>query len=147
MGRGLSELQKTILRRAPSNRDREEAAGIDVAHCDVYAPEIAADYFGWPISRRFYDFNEDYRADNFHHLNRNNLRLGFRPRGTPEDQANRVRAAISRAMARLEKRNLGWAAHAGWGGWPRFGGFSLSPQGVETARQLELSVKLATRGF
>jgi hypothetical protein len=151
MGRGLSELQKTILRRALSNLDRD---GRDLG-ADIFGCEVAADYWGWPLpgSRQpgsewvgsepvspeeFYGrrpYRDCFTDEEKTRPNRWNHRTCWRPNGVTKEEANRVHAAISRAFLRLQERGLAEAKT----GRTRWSGLILTPQGIETARQLSVN--------
>jgi hypothetical protein len=137
MGRGLSELQKTILLRALSNRERE--FGLEhPTPADIYATEIAADYFGWKYMKDMYEIEhtlEGYPCRCRWGLRRHNRR----PRGMSTTEAHRVQASIWRALRRLEERGLGevmqFMFHRGTG-------LKLSDEGIAVAKRLRLSVDL-----
>jgi hypothetical protein len=136
MGRGLSELQKTVLQRALSNREQDradrfrETLNPHTRYCDIYKFEIAADYFGWPHwqlgeeGRGPYDMDQHGQMRSRHEKPRCNH---YRPRETSKAQALTVQVAISRALTRLEQRGLGehWR-----------GGFRLNTEGESLARKL-----------
>jgi hypothetical protein len=125
MGRGMSDLQKTILRRALSNKIRENRN--DEKGADVYGAEIAADHFGWTLPPYF------YRED----LQRCVGRRVFSKQEIGEQRYSSVRAAICRAILRLEERGLGYKRRGACSQWT---GFTLTEEGVQAAEKL--SVKL-----
>jgi hypothetical protein len=77
MGRGLSDLQRWILREA---RERGH----------LHARDICTDYFGWKPPRYY---GGSYAKT-------------FRPEDIGRDEYNRVMATISRSLSRLEARGL-----------------------------------------
>jgi hypothetical protein len=132
MGRGLSDLQKVILRRALSNRERESRGFDCESGADVFVNEIAADFFGWDLPSHYYNYPEWERWGTHYYSHR-----------FPEEERNRVHAATSRALKRLQSRGLGTIIH----GNRRWCGFDLTPEGVEAARLLSVneSVKCGSR--
>jgi hypothetical protein len=110
VGRGLSDLQITILLRALSNiLERGED------HVHVFAGEVAADYFGWP------------EPDGV---------LCRRPPSVSAEKGNSVHAAICRAFRRLEDRGLGERVSGEWTR-ERWSGFRLNKRGREDAVKLK----------
>jgi hypothetical protein len=125
MGRGLSELQKTILRRALSNKEREGRSFDEESGADVFVNEIAADAFGWDLPAHFYDSPKGERWSHY-----------FKSLQYSDEERNRVHAATSRALKRLAARGLGYVAH---GAHRRWCGFNLTPAGVEAAKLLSVN--------
>ena len=119
MGRGLSTLQRTILRLALTNRAR----GVQGVHV-TYA-EVLTAHWGWtPVGRlRFAEGHELAGSPDSGHL--------FR--GVPPAERNRAYAALSRSMRRLEQRGLVTV----WGGEDaRWTGVHLTAAGTRAAEQL-----------
>jgi hypothetical protein len=156
MGRGLSDLQKWILRAAQDNRRREFR--YEYSHGpDLLIAEIKAGYFHFP-TRQFFDVVERrYRA-----IEPDRLRDGVRETRSfvevREDPRNKhgalihylnclekpfhsaqipnyaaAAASISRALTRLHRRGLILFPRGHlWHGC----GISLTPAGIELARTL-----------
>jgi hypothetical protein len=124
MGRGMSELQKTILRRALSNKTREQRDGSNGA--DVYGAEIAADHFGWVLPPHYY--RDTTRCPGRHNFSKQEI---------GERRYSSVLAAICRAILRLEERGLGYKVRGAASQWT---GLTLTEEGVQAAEKL--SVKL-----
>jgi hypothetical protein len=106
---GLSSLQRTVLERAFLNYG--EGLSREIPHIgivDVFACEVAHDYFEWPPAERL---------------------PGAIPCRKPPDmdsrEANRVHAAICRTFKRLEERGLGIRV-SGQLRLERWSGFRLS---------------------
>ena len=98
MGRGLSDLQKTILGLALENHDNHD--GVDGAKgVDVIYSEILVKHFGWKgntrdrYGKRIYSFTVFDRAA-----------IGAKAYASAE-------AAVSRAVLRLQQRGLAVAIH------------------------------------
>ncbi len=126
MGRGLSDLQKTILRLALRNRNVGDGGGptwgVDVLHS-----EVLVEHFGWHGETRNQWGNRIQGGNIF-----DRLAIG------PKAYAS-ARAALSRAVARLEQRGLAVAVH----GVTRWAGATLTDAGVALAEQLSAN-KVAT---
>jgi len=88
MGRGLSDLQRWILRQTCKRGQLEYA-------------DIRRDYFGWKSKQQDKQLRERYS-----------------PQDIGEDEYNRVMATISRSCRRLEARGLitleGYAPYLKW---------------------------------
>jgi hypothetical protein len=125
MGRGLSELQKTILRRALSNKEREGRSFDEETKADVFVNEIAADAFGWTLPAHYYD---DPRFGRWGEH--------FESWRYSDEERNCVHSATSRSLKRLEARGLGYVVH---GSFFRWCGFNLTPAGVEAAKPLSVN--------
>jgi hypothetical protein len=145
MGRGLSELQKKILRRALSNVEQDRADGFRIdshtRYRDIYKFEIAADYFGWPHSRLGEEGRHPYVMDQHGRMRsrHENPRCNhYRPHGISKAQALTVQVAIARALTRLEQRGLG--EHRG-------GGFRLNSEGESLARKLSVKFSRPAEEF
>ena len=120
MGRGLSEIQKDILRLAVVNRDDPERK----ASTDLYYGQVYVDVFGWKVKRK-------YRRPLSEHPGGQNFDL---------DEIGRkhydvVLASVSRAVRRLEERGLvvrmvGSTCH--------WAGLNLTDQGYVLARELSV---------
>ena len=120
VGKGLSELQKAVLRLACENRERGQggrvlADGSQIG-TDVTYPQVLAGYFGWEAAgsrSRFYQFSKK--------------EIG-------EKRYRSAMASLSRAFGRLEARGLIERTHslmaAGWTG------ADLTDEGREVARRL-----------
>jgi hypothetical protein len=122
MGRGMSELQKTILRRALSNKIREQRDGSNGA--DVYGAEIAADHFGWVLPPHYY-----------RNVTRRAAVHNFSKQEIGEKRYSSVRAAICRAILRLEERGLGYKVRGACSQWT---GLTLTEEGIQTAEKLSV---------
>ena len=120
MGRGLSEIQKDILRLAVVNRDDPERK----ASTDLYYGQVYVDVFGWKVKHK-------YRRPLSEHPGGQNFDL---------DEIGRkhydvVLASVSRAVRRLEERGLvvrmvGSTCH--------WAGLNLTDQGYILARELSV---------
>jgi hypothetical protein len=91
MGRGLSELQKTILRMAAANEDDPH-----VKYSVSYA-EVLRDYYGWQPEKGHHAWNKD--GTKGHGWGFSKARIG-------EKEYRSARAALSRAATRLYERGL-----------------------------------------
>ncbi|MCA1717285.1 MAG: hypothetical protein LC781_10785 [Actinobacteria bacterium] len=122
MGRGLSELQKTVLRLAHENRERGTGArplpdGGQLG-TDVKYPEVLEAYFGWepdsrPRSSRYFDFSK---------------------KDIGEKAYRSARASLSRGFSRLEARGLIVRTHGAMAaGWT---GADLTEEGANEAAKL-----------
>jgi hypothetical protein len=110
MGRGLSKLQRWILRRGATGHT-------------LFQVEILAEFFGWEPKYELERFGEGrYEADTRHP--KGMLAMGvcrnfFSPREIGEKRYRKTRAALSRSCSRLEQRGLvrliRFAYHLGWG--------------------------------
>jgi hypothetical protein len=169
MGRGLSELQKRILKRAFLNRLRAkskaaeaaEESGFDSIPClfDVLSCEVAADYFRWPLPRygssrharpmravEFYrwDWAEEWRpAGQVRPKILCERRIYYSspdcPEGTTRYEANRVHSTIGRAFRSLVERGLGTLPEGRSVKDCRATGFILTEKGFEVARSLTIN--------
>ena len=159
MGHGLSELQKTILRRALSNRLRAEAKAAEAAQqgcksepceLDVFSCEVAADYFGWPLPGVGHCGEHAVSPEQFYRWAwreetqwfpkrlyecRNEYRKSRSPTSVPQREAKRVHAAISYAFLQLQDRGLA-ERKTGRSHWT---GINLTESGVEVARSLKVN--------
>lgn len=136
MGRGLSELQKTILLRALSNR---KAPDRDEYTCDVYQREIMADHFGWRQSLHGWLPKSPRERDwIFGRYYFSKQKIG------PRRYAS-VQASVSRAITRLEERGLVECFTGApyfsstfqcWLRPPHWSGLDLTEQGVEAAERV-----------
>jgi hypothetical protein len=124
MPRGLSELQKAILRLAYRNRQEREEWSVDLFHA-----EVLHEHFGWPIAR-----HRRWRPE-----------VGERPlpmdryfsmREIGEARYRKTQASLSRAVSRLERRGLVERFHAA--GWTGYGCavLDLTDEGVRVAEHL-----------
>jgi hypothetical protein len=97
MGRGLSELQKCILRLALKNREREQRRNARDSGADVYLSEVLVEYFGFERDPDvFWGSKEPLRE-----------RLGTPKFSKATIRAKRyeaAQAALSRAALRLQER-------------------------------------------
>jgi CRP-like cAMP-binding protein len=119
VGRGLSELQKTILMLAHENRER----GMGAQHLldggqigtDVKYPDVLEAYFGW---------EPDWRSRSSQYFDFSKVDIG-------EKAYRSARASLSRAFSRLEARGLIVRTHgvmaASWTG------ADLTEKGVKEA--------------
>jgi hypothetical protein len=134
MGRGLSELQKTILRIAWRNREAERrhdgSGGGDV----VYA-EVLAEHYGWHPSRcrlqapSYEKEDEERRTFGSQH---------FAKEIIGERVYNAAHAALTRAMTRLATRGLVTLVY---GVNSRWSGANLTADGVRLARGTPLPIE------
>ena len=121
MGRGLSELQKCILRLALKNVEvegRHTGHGTDVLHS-----EILAEFFGWRGNTRDQEGKRIYSQSIFEREE-----IGAK-------QYASVQAALSRAITRLEQRGLVTATH----GVARWAGANLTDAGMQLAKELSVN--------
>jgi hypothetical protein len=122
MGRGLSDLQRGILRLALARHeqyaDREDRSGGPPRPADVYAHDVLHHLYGWPASRtgRLY-------YGRVHHFS--SAEIGRTRYGSD-------RTAVARALARAAQRGLLEHApsYTGAAGW------NLTPAGLAYARGL-----------
>jgi len=117
MGRGLSDLQQTILTLALDNRRTGKHAAVFVTD-DLYACEILAAYFGWDPEP---GWNGEPKP------------LGpFRPHFSMDRIGERsyraATAAVSRSLSRLKRRGLVRS---------RLDGISLTDAGLQQAEALQ----------
>jgi hypothetical protein len=125
VGRGLSELQKTILMLAHKNRERGTGARplLDGGQLgtDVKYPEVLEAYFGWEPDRR----------------SQSSRYFDFSKQAVGEKAYQSARASLTRAFSRLEARSLIVRTHgvmaAGWTG------ADLTEKGVKEATKLAAS--------
>lgn len=116
MGKGLSPLQKTVLRVALKNRDAGDGAQ-GTRGCDALYREILAEHFGWPIPER--SSKRTYGAKHF-----TKAAIG-------ESRYRSNLASLSRAMLRLSERGLTECIRGLY-----WAGCNLTPEGEKTARAL-----------
>ena len=118
MGRGLSELQRTALAIAYRNR---QAGGVsDRNTVDAYYAEIMAEHYGFTPHPRV-----DLHSPGRQHFSRSKI--------GPE-RYDAAKAALSRAMKRLEERGLVVVAQGANSHWS---GIELTDAGVQAATQQE----------
>lgn len=123
MGRGLSDLQKTILRLALANRDKDLD---DETHgADVYHWEILAEYFGWK------EFLDEYR------LGSHSIYVRFPKEQIEESRYRGARVSLTRALDRLQTRGLLTRVT---GMHFRWMGANLTPKGIEIAKTYRLTL-------
>jgi hypothetical protein len=129
MGRGLSDLQQQILLLAYHNRLTENR-GYGTKGLDLYFHEILAEYYHFPTR---YNKLREIHPDGGH------CSIGaqyFNRRRIGRERYNAAQAAASRAIRRLEDRNLveykAWAYHKGCG-------LNLTANGISMARKLMVS--------
>lgn len=124
MGRGLSELQKTILRIATRNRRAENRGVTSEQGADAYYAEVLAESSGWTPDRAPLRYGPRYgryaglRAPGGQH---------FRKSLIGDKSYNAAHAALSRAARRLEARGL---VQRRRGANSRWSGVSLTPSGA-----------------
>lgn len=131
MGRGLSELQRTILRLAVDNRGRHReavlglreslgaAVSVETCGADVYYAEVLAYYWGWEGTVPW----------------RENRRRRFSKAQIGPMAYSSALASLSRAMLRLQKRGLVVGKQ---GRGSRWSGADLTDAGAELAAALLL---------
>jgi hypothetical protein len=136
MGRGLSDLQATILRLALANRETE-GRGDSSPGADVLRAEVLAAYHGWDGHAMRYGAgygdsagSRDYGSQHF-----SEGRIGA-------GHYNAAHAALTRAFARLEARGLVLLVS---GTSSRWSGAVLTPLGVEQARKLKVKTAVNLR--
>jgi hypothetical protein len=110
MGRGLSDIQKTILSLAASNR------GMAGRKVDLYQAEIFQELCGWNPIRVLSE--RHYTGQHF-----SKVEVG-------ERQYNGARATVSRAIRRLEERGLVIRVSGACSKWS---GINLTAEGVKIA--------------
>lgn len=119
MGRGLSDLQKAVLRRAGDQHDRRvdsrRAGGPQIPDASYF--EVLADAYGW----------EPWTWHNFGGQHFSLVQIGESP------YRNAV-SALARACARFEARGL--VRRVSWG-------VMLTEKGVEKARELAVAASSA----
>lgn len=113
MSRGLSELQKTILRLAHENRRQGRGKSGDTG-TDVYYAEVLVAYFDFPPK-------ED-RRDN------------YGPAVVGNKKYNRAKVSLHRAMWRLHDRGLVYCTRSMLAG--AWSGAELSEEGEKVAGRL-----------
>jgi len=121
MSRGLSTLQKTILRMAYVNY----AVGLRAADnrdVDVYFHEVLAAFWGWQPASPLRDHTGQFRPGQ--HFSRDAIGA---------ERYNAAHASLSRAVVRLERRGL-VTAHRGYVKWR---GIRLTPAGFDAAKDLK----------
>ncbi len=134
MGRGLSDLQKAILRIALRQQEAHaaEAAGLVASFgrepsaygCDVQHKDVLAEHFGFQKRKaKMFSFEEPDRFD----------RQAIGPA-----IYNRAEAALSRAIVRLESRGL---VHRAQGAVARWSGATLTDEGLRVARELSVNTR------
>lgn len=141
MGRGLSDLQRTILRLAYENRqappepDRQpewakamfgpaQSNGID-----VYYSEILVNGFGFPLRR----WRRDEGLSDRTVARRRFTGQKFAMTEIGNKRYASAQAAVSRAFARLERRGF---VELYSGAYARWSGAKLTDAGVEIAKSL-----------
>lgn len=103
MGRGLSLLQRTVLRVAAENR----ANGAQPSTYDFADAEVLMEHYRWPAERLCMPMNRaQVHAKPYGQL--------FHNRDIGANQHNSGKAALSRALRRLERRGLIQRASAFW---------------------------------
>jgi hypothetical protein len=141
MGRGLSELQKAILRRALANQKAEGRSLDESRFADVLRAEVLADYWGWPMPPR--GDGDRYRT-NMEGLQERHIggRL-YSPRQIGEKRYGSAQTALTRAMNRLADRGLMTLVQGRFSHWS---GANLTENGVRVATTLSVNcrVKLPT---
>jgi hypothetical protein len=120
MGRGLSDLQRAILRLALTNRADPHRR----AQVDLYTAEILVDLYHWPTTVPL------ARGPGLQHFDRDAI---------GHDRYNTVRASVSRALRRLEDRGL-IARYDGV--TARWTGLRLTDQGLTTAEHLFVNTEV-----
>lgn len=114
MGRGLSDLQDTILRMALANRDVGRFDG-----ADVYDAEVLARYFGWDGIPTSHDRGPRFSVG-----------------AIGPGRYRSARASLSRAMGRLALRGLVIRVSTMC---RRSSGVVLTEEGVDRARSLSVN--------
>jgi len=126
VGRGLSELQKTILRLGNENRVREHRP-TGGGGADVYRSEVLAEVYGF--ESRFARDDEGAAQTARRHF----ARQQFWPADVGESRYIAGSAAVCRAMKRLEDRGLVVLMQ---GTFARWAGADLTEAGVAEAERL-----------
>jgi hypothetical protein len=146
MARGLSELQKAILRLAYRNRQEREQKMADldphsheykvldhgVGSYDLYHAEVLHEQFGWPI-----------RPTSSWHPEEGERPVGywrdFSMREIGEASYRKTQASLSRAVSRLKRRGLVERGRAsGWTG-DGYAVLNLTDEGVRVAERLSVN--------
>ncbi len=122
MGRGLSELQKTMLRLAFRNRVSENRTA-ESRGSDLYYYEVLAAYWGWDLPEHVQ--GRDHRHPGEHKFSK--AAIGTKAYGT-------AHAALSRAVIRLQQRGLVDAISGKYSHWS---GLNLTTDGITAALELE----------
>jgi len=126
MARGLSELQKSILRLAYRNRQKREQ------NVDLYHAEVLHEHFGWPISNhpRWQPEKGERPRGYWRH---------FSMREIGEARYRKTQASLSRAVSRLERRGLLERGRAnGWSG-DGYAFLNLTNEGLRVAEGLSVN--------
>jgi len=135
MARGLSELQKAILRLAYRNRQVRDERSVD-----LFYPEVLHEHFGWPIAR-----THSWRPEKGERPCGYDRYFSMREIG--EAKYRKTQVSLSRAVSRLERRGL---VESGWGfGWTGRGHaiLDLTDEGVRVAERLSVNtVDTVTEG-
>jgi hypothetical protein len=101
MGRGLSELQQTILQLALERRDHMAAIGRlnhELRGGDVYSQDVLVRHYGWPITYgRIDNGSRALYQGQAHH---------FAPTVIGPERYASDRTAVARALRRLQNRGL-----------------------------------------
>jgi hypothetical protein len=121
VGRGLSELQIWMLKRAADRPDRNKSGN----GCDLTIARTLHEFYGLPISR-----GASYRVSTRGFMEAGRAFTSVAP------DARKHRPAVVRAIRRLEARGLvqcdrGWFA---LDGYPRWAGMNLVTQAITTKK-------------
>jgi hypothetical protein len=136
MGRGLSELQRTILRLALRNRDGsgKEDPGIHVVH-----PEVLSEFYGFTVNPTKLPSWLRYTPVS----PRSRCRM-FSPREIGDPRYNAAHVAVSRAFRRLADRGLLALMQYVHG---QGGGGNLTEAGETVAKQLSANSPASCPAF
>lgn len=130
MGRGLSELQKSILRIAYRNHQAGPMTHGGISKTHAYYAEVLHEHFGFPIERRSYI---DKNATDSMYLRSNPASHTFDLHAIGESRYRAAQAALSRAVKRLSERGLvEWMQ----GEAARWSGVNLTKAGMAEAEKL-----------
>lgn len=117
MGRGLSDLQKSILVMAYGNHEPTRGS----FGCDLYTKDVLTGYYGWVPVKGYLDSPGSQSFD---------------IQAIGEQKYRSTRAAVSRAFRRLERRGLVTRVMAVRSVWA---GINLTEEGAEVAQSLSVN--------
>lgn len=142
MGRGLSPLQKSILRIAAKNHDRECHGGFEHLRinslgkmssgcgCDAYYREVLFQHFGLPMKKHWWRNHDEPIREAGGHV--------FSMREIGEKRYRSIQASVSRAVDRLWKRDYITPAS---GAYARWSGCDITAEGYEQIKSLMVNTR------
>ena len=126
MGRGLSELQKTILRLALDGHTR---TGNQSTH--VRYAEVLVEHFKFPIKRKWWNGTKD--MSDLDYVRKNPASQKFDSQEIGPNRYNSAKVSVSRAFARLGERGLLRLVEGMFSSWS---GANLTDDGLAIAMVL-----------